>query len=456
MSLSPLAAKLQAHSTLLSSQRELLERVLFQIEFNGFQHIHLIGGTGAGKTTLTLVLAELLSDTMNLAYFAAQPDMTTAQCQKLLLQQWFGQGEFDANFMALLEQPQQQPLVWILDGQGSLPLSCLSMLRAHPIHIITTGPNALPDADLNLAIAPLTEAEAEQLLPVQMLQTRSAAERLQMAAGNLHRLLEPEVIQEQSDSKPVALLAQKYRTASLVLAVLGVVAILMFWWLPQPSEPEAVVADNQPRPALESWRPAEPVIAEVAEVEALPANEPVPLPEDETVAWVLPEPEPEPEPEPATAQSVLTTQGGTTEPAATNEPTISLSQTNHEEHTAEVALDAITDAGVQPSWQHDEAALLAMNDSDYALQLGAFANLNAAIALRQSYPELAVLIYQRQLNGQSQWVVVLAPYATANQARAMRAELPARLRAETPFIKAMQQVWQEIHAVQLAQGSRRQ
>ncbi|MEE2001026.1 SPOR domain-containing protein [Alkalimonas sp. MEB108] len=452
MSLSPLAAKLQAHSTLLSSQRELLERVLFQIEFNGFQHIHLIGGTGAGKTTLTLVLAELLSDTMNLAYFAAQPDMTTAQCQKLLLQQWFGQGEFDANFMALLEQPQQQPLVWILDGQGSLPLSCLSMLRAHPIHIITTGPNALPDADLNLAIAPLTEAEAEQLLPVQMLQTRSAAERLQMAAGNLHRLLEPEVIQEQSDSKPVALLAQKYRTASLVLAVLGVIAILMFWWLPQPSEPEAVVADNQPRPALESWRPAEPVIAEVAEVEALPANEPVPLPEDETVAWVLPEPEPEP----ATAQSVLATQGGTTEPAATNEPTISLSQTNHEEHTAEVALDAITDAGVQPSWQHDEAALLAMNDSDYALQLGAFANLNAAIALRQSYPELAVLIYQRQLNGQSQWVVVLAPYATANQARAMRAELPARLRAETPFIKAMQQVWQEIHAVQPAQGSRRQ
>ena len=446
MSLSPLAAKLQAHSTLLPSQRELLERVLFQIEFNGFQHIHLIGGTGAGKTTLTLVLAELLSDTMNLAYFAAQPDMTTAQCQKLLLQQWFGLGEFDANFMELLEQPQQQPLVWILDGQGSLPLSCLSMLRAHPIHIITTGPNALPDADLNLAIAPLTETEAEQLLPVQMLQTRSAAERLQVAAGNLHRLLEPEVVPEQSDNKPVALLAQKYRTASLVLAVLGVVAILMFWWLPQPSEPDAVVADNQPRPVLGAWRPAEPVIAEVAEVEASSANEPVLLPEDETLAWVLPEPEPEP-------QSVHATQSGS---ADTSEPTISLSQTNNEEQAAEVAVGAVTSAEAPPSWQHDEAALLAMNDSDYGVQLGAFANLNAALAVRQTYPELPVLIYQRQLNGQSQWVVLLAPYATANQARAMRAELPARLRAETPFIKAMQQVWQEIHAAQPAQGSRRQ
>ncbi|MCC5826101.1 SPOR domain-containing protein [Alkalimonas sp.] len=468
MSLSPLAAKLQAHATLLPSQRELLERVLFQIEFNGFQHIHLIGGTGSGKTTLSLVLAELLSDAMNLAYFSSQPDMTTTQCQKHLLQQWFGLSEFETNLMELLEQPHPQPLVWILDSQGSLPLGCLSLLRAHPIHIITTGPDVLTEAELNLAISPVTEAEAEQLLPVQMLQTRSAAERLQAAAGNLHRLLEPEVVSERSDSKPVAMLAQKYRTASLVLAVLGVVAILLFWWLSQPSEPELLLADNQPRPVVQAWSPADVVVSEaepgqtdvdnrlpnetsaddtlLTDAEALHLTESIAAGEQELMD----------EPALEIPSAVPAMQPETTEQLASAEQSAMAGQTAITEHPEDVAPGSDTILLEPNAWPYDEAKLLAMNEDHYVLQLGAFANLNAAQAVRQSYPELTVLIYQRQHNGQSQWVVVLAAYRTAEQARAIRAEIPAALRAETPFIKSMQQVWQEIRSSQPGQGNHSQ
>ncbi|MEE2023410.1 SPOR domain-containing protein [Alkalimonas mucilaginosa] len=443
---STLATKLQAHATILPSQRELLERVLFQIEFNGFQHIHLVGAAGTGKTTLGLVLAELFSDSMNLAYFSAQPDMSTSQCQQLLLQQWFGLSDHEGTLMQQLEQPQPQPLLWILDGQGPLPAACLSLLRAHPVHIITTGPEVLPEADLNLAIPAITVAEAESLLPADMLRSIPAAQRLQAAAGNLHLLLEPDRIaaNQQSSVLPRSP-AQIYSTLALVLALLLCTGGLVFWWLYQADEHQVVEADNQLRSPVSAWSPVQ---------QAQSTSSPDPTAQTQPGLSSGPE-----HSEQSGAVSMLEMPAAELGlDAVEAEVDVSL-EINLPIVTPELDAPvdvALTDAETRrSSFLHDEAELLSMDKAHYALQLGVFASVAAAERMQLSYPELPVMIYQRQSTNQlPQWVLVLASYAAASEARAIRATLPAAIQAETPFIKTIAQIWQEIEDFQQMQGNR--
>ena len=60
--------KLATLQGLLPSQRQWLERLVFQLEFNPYQLIYLVGGPGSGKSTLTLAIADLLSDEFNLVW----------------------------------------------------------------------------------------------------------------------------------------------------------------------------------------------------------------------------------------------------------------------------------------------------------------------------------------------------------------------------------------------------
>ena len=444
MSPSSLAEKLQTHSTILPSQRELLERVLFQIEFNGCQHIHLQGGPGSGKTTLCLVLAELLSESMNLAYFPAPQDMTTAQCQKQLLQQWFGAADLDADLSNLLQQRQNQPLALVLDGQGALPLACLAQLRAHPVHIITTSNDFLPEADLNLTIATLSEAEVEQLLPVKALHTMPAAERLQTVDGNLHRLLEPQASPVTAPPEARNSQALHYRTASLLLAGIGLFAVLLFWWLYPAPVQESHQADNQGPLLAEAWRPADTGYqgSDSDGEEKLDAPEASNGHDEPSFAN-------ETRSDPGPVENAQAETEVQTEPQHRTEKAAELSASpeplSNDDSLLQEPLSVETEV---PAWSYDEALLLAMASHQYVLQLGAFAQPAAAERVRSQYSELSMLIYQRTMQQQPQWVLVLAPYASADEARAKRTELPALLQAETPFIKAMQQVWSEIDSVE--------
>ncbi len=62
--MSELQQKLTQIKGLLPSQRQWLERLVFQLEFNPYQLIYMVGGPGTGKTTLTLAIAELLSESV--------------------------------------------------------------------------------------------------------------------------------------------------------------------------------------------------------------------------------------------------------------------------------------------------------------------------------------------------------------------------------------------------------
>ncbi|MCH8536867.1 MAG: SPOR domain-containing protein [Alkalimonas sp.] len=452
---SPLNAKLHAHATLLPSQRELLERVIFQLEFNGFQHIHLVGKAGSGKTTLCLVLAELLSDEMVLAYFSAEPSMTTQSCQQQLLQQWFGLSDYETSLMQQLEQTQAQPLAWVLDSQGDLPHSCLSMLRAHPVHIITTGPDVLTEADVNLTIPAITEADARQLLSESAISAWSIDDRLEHAAGNLHRLLEPDatVVEPEASSgaKASGLSAMRYRLASISLALVGALVITAYWWLNSSQEQAELAelpADNQlaqrfQAPALHE-QSALPRGAEQSD-EAISTTSEEPIPSEARQRAAIDEPERDEPSEPTPADdsepSPAEPEVEDTTLAAEASPTTDLaseSQSDELTHEPAVASQHATE------YRYHEAELLAMGAESFALQLGAFSTEASAKRLVASAPEVSMLLYQRLLGSQLQWVVLHGPFDDAASARNARSRLPEPLQADTPFAKSLRSIQEEI------------
>lgn len=432
---SSLTAKLHAHLTLLPSQRELLERVIFQLEFNGFQHTHLVGKAGSGKTTLSLVLAELLSDQMNLAYFNAQPGMTPQDCQQQLLQQWFGLTPKESSLLEQLEQTDNQALVWVVDSQGELPQACLSLLRAHPIHIITTGPEVVTEADVNLVIPAITAEDAQLLLAPSAMSAWSVQDRLEHAANNLHRLLDGDLATSEVEQAMVVPTsgrsAKRYRLASLALAVMGAVVIIVHW-VKNPhhdlQDVTSVKVDNQPAerfraPALHQQAAlprTEPSIEQVDEegknrVAVLPSNE---------IEWVvMPESE---------AMRVVHVDPQRHQRQSSNEQSESSF-----ENEASLSLPAI-------SYSRQETELLAMDGSYLSLQLGAFSSEPIAQRLVSRYPELDLYLFQRKLGSQLQWVVVIAPFNDAESARQKRNQLNEVLRAEVPFVKPLSAIHQEI------------
>ena len=52
MSKQALQQRLAQHSGLLASQRQLLQRLLLQLEFNQPDRLQLVGSSGSGKSTL--------------------------------------------------------------------------------------------------------------------------------------------------------------------------------------------------------------------------------------------------------------------------------------------------------------------------------------------------------------------------------------------------------------------
>ena len=89
MDITDLQTRLAQLDHLLPSQREWLERLLFQLAFNDHQLISILGSAGSGKSTLALAIAELLSDQYNIALLDTSVSKTAATQQ--LMQQWFGQ-----------------------------------------------------------------------------------------------------------------------------------------------------------------------------------------------------------------------------------------------------------------------------------------------------------------------------------------------------------------------------
>ena len=187
--------KLATQQGLLPSQRQWLERLVFQLEFNPYQLIFLVGAVGTGKSTLALAIADLLSDEFNLALLTVEPELTASKIRQHLLEQWFSHGTAsDKTLLSLIgERESRQPLALILDQSEYLPEQLWAELAEVPCLVIATAEQADAHAELNLPLAPLTMEDAEILLQNSAFSTLTIAERLAQAQGNLHVLLNPQL-----------------------------------------------------------------------------------------------------------------------------------------------------------------------------------------------------------------------------------------------------------------------
>lgn len=419
METTELQAKLSQFNHLLPSQHDLLERLLFQLAFNRFHHIRLAGHAGSGKSTLILAIAELFSEQMNVAMLTLQGG--PAQTEKQLMQQWFGL-EYD-ELQPLTEQVARQaqataPLLLLVDDFDMLSEDTQFMLQSLPVLLISSAEQSFADADLNLSVPVVSMLDAEQLL-ADNLNPLTLADRLVQADGNLHVLLNPPSHEEEPVAKPKPLSTGIIGAACLIFLLL--LAAVIFW----PS-------DSTDQPVTSARQPAV-----------------IPLPEETSV-----QPEPEltvPQEESVTGPEELVTEPVQPEelipviPEPVAEPVISAEESAKTParpvQEKPVSVDAV-------SYQYDEARLLQISDKQFAIQLGVFSRNVSLQRFVSQYPDLAVAKYQRRWQGQSQVVLLLAPFESKAAAQAKLAELPESLRAAGLFVKSVGAVHKEINANQ--------
>ena len=227
--------KLATQQGLLPSQRQWLERLVFQLEFNPYQLIYLVGGPGSGKSTLALAVAELLSDEFNLALLTVEPELSAGKIRQHLLEQWFGHGMVtDKTLLSLIgERESRQPLALILDQSEYLPEQLWTELAEIPCLVIATAEQADAHAELNLPLAPITMEDASVLLQDSAFSTLTIAERLAQAQSNLHVLLNPQLAtkpaKHQKATVQTASVAAPLWVFTIGMAVIVGVVVFWFW-----------------------------------------------------------------------------------------------------------------------------------------------------------------------------------------------------------------------------------
>jgi len=239
--MSHLQQKLIKIQGLLPSQRSWLERLVFQLEFNPYQLIHMVGAAGSGKTTLTLAIADLLSNEFNLALIKAEPELSAVQVRQHVLEHWFGTCK-DANRTLLQlvgDRQLNEPLALVIDQAEQLPVELWAELAELPCLVIAATEHSDAHAELNLPLPALTLQDAEMLLKDCELSTLSVADRLDNAQGNIHLLLDPSLKRQQQvvkvDLKPASL---AYPLTVFSVGMLAIAAVVVFWlWTEQQSSP---------------------------------------------------------------------------------------------------------------------------------------------------------------------------------------------------------------------------
>ena len=237
--MSHLQQKLLKIQGLLPSQRSWLERLVFQLEFNPYQLIHLVGPAGSGKTTLTLAIADLLSNEFNLALIKAEPELSAVRVRQHVIEHWFGTCK-DANrpLLQLVGDRQlNEPLALVIDQAEQLPIELWAELAELPCLVIAATEHSDAHAELNLPLPALTLQDAEMLLKDAELSTLSVADRLDNAQGNIHLLLDPSLKRQQQvvkvDLKPASL---AYPLTVFSVGMLVIATVVVFWlWTEQQS-----------------------------------------------------------------------------------------------------------------------------------------------------------------------------------------------------------------------------
>jgi septal ring-binding cell division protein DamX len=410
---------------LLPSQHELLNRLLFQLAFNDFQSIGLVGAEGSGKSTLALVLAELFSEQANVALLNGP--LTEPELEAQLLQQWFGQRANDSlsaqPVLATLMAPADTdslPLLLIVDNFNDFSSSARHMLMQLDCRGFFMLSQPTTDMALNLSINVPTLQDAGIILGEKSLDALAIAERFAASAGNMH-LLHTAMINTAEQ--------KRFSAVSWVLPVaiiLVLIAGALSWYL--------AITDN----AFQADATAVIVIADS------PEPDPEIIANLDLVPELIASPELTNSPEPDLKQPDTLELIDRPLQTSNTESFIVPEQTETSETvTVEQQMPAALVEGL-----YQEAQLLALAAGQKVIQLAVLSSAAAVARFQQAYPDTMVIIYQRSWQGKLQWVVLAeAHYPDNGSARQGRMALAEPVRAADPFIKSVAAVQQEIKAL---------
>lgn len=437
MDTTELQTKLSQLTQLLPSQRECLDRLLFQLTFNQHKSIRIVGSAGSGKSVMALAIAELFSDRFNVAMFDSKTQDTDVSTQ--LMRQWFNRSaEPDMSLSAQLSSAVSVlPLLLIVDDADHLPATVLQQLQELDCLMFCFASEEGEHDDITLLLNKVTTEDATQLLHTQKLNELEIAQRLAQADGNIHLLLRSAADSTATPEATENVSAVK-RYRSWIYTAAALLLLCLLWWF--FSRPDS--AGVEPRVATD---------VQVAQPKAVETKQPL-----SDMPSAAPDEEIAPaQPDAMVADAALQSQVSSDD--------VSLNDTAVVAETAEAFEDALsapsaeadaveaTDSAQQqriadPQMQYvyDEAALLAMDRQAYAVQLAVLSSDAAYLRFKQAYPELPVLAYSRSWQGQKQLVLLLAAFSDKTTAKAQIATLPGAIAATGPFIKSLLAVQTEI------------
>lgn len=449
MDITELQQRLTQLNHLLPSQREWLDRLLFQLAFNNHHQINVLGQAGGGKSTLALTVAELMSGHYNVALMDATVRETAVK--EHLVQQWFGrsaQPQLSITDQIVVDE-QQLPLVAVIDDAERFSSEFIQELGSLPCLVFCFSEQSLDGAALTLTLNPVTATDAAQLLQQEALNSIELAKRLANADGNLHLLLQPampeatSLVQDTPDGVAPSVSAGKNKLYALLAGALVVILLAYFMW---PSDDAETLPQRFPvqqplqQTVVADEKPADKEFAEVEEQASLADDESlVQAVETTTAAGTS-------NAEPASAADVLPEQIESEVIDGTQQAADSLAD-------ATVPSTALSDTADSQPYTYNEAELLAMQPEQLIVQLAVLSSDAALLRFKQTYPTLSTLAYQRNWQGKMQLVLILAPFESKNAARATLAGLPAALKASGPFTKTVKSVQSEINARKVSQSS---
>lgn len=463
MKIRGLQQQLAANTYLLPSQREVLTRLLFQLAFNDFSHLALIGAEGSGKSTIALVLAELLSDCQEMPVNVALVSLPAAgaELRQQLAQHWFATSSLNAaDLLARIKAQPDAEFVLLLDNADLLQADDWQWLQQLPVRIFSFCQQPADRVQLNLSIPALTLTDCQQLLQAERLDAISLAERFARSQGNLHRLLQPEI---RLSTKPRA--SEKAKRGfpwplALLTAVFAMVAAFI-WMLPTATEPPLVTLPTT-IPEQQTELPATSVDLmpepEVVDAEAIAVTSALPA---ETAAAIT-------EPDAITPDSVALSkdellsgeqQSSEQQEAAGSALTVIEQPAATASGTAATKTSAATDVGakamstirtevVESIVVTGKHPILNLAASQRLVQLAVLSEPAAVLRFASDFPTVEHLVYQRRWQGREQWVIVAGPFDNNNLALQYIERLPARLKVSGPFSKTVRTVQQEILAWQ--------
>ncbi|MCC5452554.1 SPOR domain-containing protein [Rheinheimera sp. UJ51] len=451
---------------LLPSQRDVLSRLLFQLAFNDFSRLAIIGASGSGKSTLALALAELFSEAEEISVNVAmlQAPIAEALLASQLGKQWFATSDLtEQNLLQRLQNVDADTrYILITDNPELLSAEQYAWILSLSVTLFVFTTQADSQMQLNLTIPGLTLADCEQLLQAEQLDPLALAERFANCQNNLHKLISPAPARTARAAREAVVSRPK---APLIAAGVGAALILLFiltsWLNSTPSADQAKPATEMaivPMPQVQSATASPETIGVASESAQLDLPNDAKLPE---LAEVEAETEPAIVAMPSNAENI---KAAVIDEAKTvvAEPTVATTLNNVQPLPDKLLQESVLTPEPEVKREqdspkvHQHGALLATPAQHFVVQIAVLSSENALSRFKRNYPKLSIQVYQRSWQGRGQWVIVSQSFASNTAAKQYVQQLPSALSSAGPFIKSVGAVQQEIKAWQrlhLAQSS---